>query len=205
MGSRCWSQYDQTEKEAMLFLQEAILATPTGWGSAESVPETGLPESPPSGDTGSVAEKEPGLLEEAPDAGAFGIGEGSEGGAAGEGAAGEGAAGGDGAPSEPVGEWRRSAAASCYAPGAAGARRAALGLCACRVWGGGDGFSGLGAATGLAAGAKPCKTRYGLKSLIPCDLGSLSVTLRIKTRYGRKLLTNQGLRCLFLESWCKTR
>ncbi len=77
----------------MPFLQEAILATPTGWGSAEGVPETGLPESPPSGDTGGMAEKEPGLLEEAPDAGAFGVGEGSEGGAAGEGAA-----GGDGAP-----------------------------------------------------------------------------------------------------------
>ena len=67
----------------MPFLQEAILATPAGWGSAVGVPETRLPEGPPSADAEGLAGKEPGLLDGVPSPPALGGGEGGgEGGAA---------------------------------------------------------------------------------------------------------------------------
>ena len=73
--------HGQAKKEAMLFLSGPILAAPAGEETAAGVPETGMPEEAPSGDSEGVAGEEPGLLDGAPAAAALGLG---EGGAAGD-------------------------------------------------------------------------------------------------------------------------
>ncbi len=80
MGSRCWPEYGQVEKETMFLLYEAILAAPAGWGSSTGVQQAGVPEETPGRDAGGVAGKEPGLLEGAPAPAALGGGQGGEGG-----------------------------------------------------------------------------------------------------------------------------